>query len=178
MSNGTAILKLVPHDTRDEVVDYVKHWTERTELPKTKLVGWLGVGTSKFYQWQDRYGHANEHNGQIPRDLPFARREAVTALKVSYDSNDAAMAGIDARLREAYRPQAGTSAAALARTIAGVQAVYARNIFPAMKVTWGTYPNNIGHVAFQGCFRCHDDNHKATDGTAIKQDCESCHAMP
>jgi transposase InsO family protein len=50
------------------VVDYVKHWTERTELSKTRLIGWLGVGNSKFYQWQDRYGLANEHNGQVPRD--------------------------------------------------------------------------------------------------------------
>jgi transposase InsO family protein len=50
-------------------VDYVKRWTERTELPKTRLIGWLGVGTSKFYAWQDRYGQANEHNGQVPRDF-------------------------------------------------------------------------------------------------------------
>jgi putative transposase len=47
----------------------VKRWTERTELPKTRLIGWLGVGTSKFYSWQDRYGQANEHNGQVPRDF-------------------------------------------------------------------------------------------------------------
>jgi putative transposase len=51
------------------VVAYVKHWTQRTELPKTRLIGWLGVGTSKFYTWQDRYGQANEHNGQVPRDF-------------------------------------------------------------------------------------------------------------
>jgi transposase InsO family protein len=51
------------------VVDYVQRWTERTKLPKTRLIGWLGVGTSKFYQWQDRYGQANEHNGQVPRDF-------------------------------------------------------------------------------------------------------------
>jgi putative transposase len=51
------------------VVDYVKHWSERTELPRTRLVRWLGLGTSKFYQWQDRYGQANEHNGQVSRDF-------------------------------------------------------------------------------------------------------------
>jgi putative transposase len=51
------------------VVDYVKRWSERTDLPRTRLIGWLGVGTSKFYQWQDRYGRANEHNGQVPRDF-------------------------------------------------------------------------------------------------------------
>jgi putative transposase len=59
----------VPHDTRDEVVDYVKRWSAQTELPKTRLIGWLSVGTSKFYQWQDRYGQANEHNGRVPRDF-------------------------------------------------------------------------------------------------------------
>jgi cytochrome c2 len=32
-------------------------------------------------------------------------------------------------------------------------------------------------MAFQGCFRCHDDNHKATSGKTIAQDCESCHSM-
>ena len=47
----------------------MKRWSERTDLPKTRLIGWLGVGTSKFYQWQDRYGQANEHNGQVPRDF-------------------------------------------------------------------------------------------------------------
>ena len=51
------------------MVDYVQRWTERTELPKTRLIGWLGVGTSKFYTWQERYGLANEHNGQVPRDF-------------------------------------------------------------------------------------------------------------
>jgi hypothetical protein len=47
-----------------------------------------------------------------------------------------------------------------------------------MKVGWGTYANNMGHVAFPGCFRCHDDNHIAADGEAISQDCQSCHDMP
>jgi hypothetical protein len=115
--------------------------------------------------------------GNIARELPFARREAVAALKTEYPTKDAALAGIDAKLREVYKPQAGSSAAALARTVAGVQGLYASNVFPKMKVGWATYPNNLGHMAFQGCFRCHDDNHKATSGKTIAQDCESCHSM-
>ena len=59
-----------------------------------------------------------------------------------------------------------------------MQQIYERNVFPAMKVKWGTYPDNIGHVFFNGCFRCHDDNHKSADGSVIKQDCETCHAIP
>ena len=50
------------------MVDYVNHWTQRTEVPKRRLLSWIGLGTSKFYQWHSRYGMANEHNGQIPRD--------------------------------------------------------------------------------------------------------------
>jgi hypothetical protein len=58
------------------------------------------------------------------------------------------------------------------------QDVWSRNVFPAMNVTWGTYVNQLGHVDGPGCFRCHDDNHKAADGRVIRQDCELCHAMP
>jgi putative transposase len=54
---------------RDEIVDYVRHWTGRTELSTRKLLGWLGLGTSKFYDWRTRYGQANEHNSQVPRDF-------------------------------------------------------------------------------------------------------------
>jgi hypothetical protein len=46
-----------------------------------------------------------------------------------------------------------------------------------MKVSWSTYKNNIGHVDFPGCFRCHDDTKKTADGLVIKQDCELCHKM-
>ena len=49
-------------------MDYVAHWTERTELAAGKLVKWLGISSSKFYDWKQRYGQANEHNGQVPRD--------------------------------------------------------------------------------------------------------------
>jgi transposase InsO family protein len=58
----------VPHDTRDEIVDYVNYWTKRTELPARRLLGWLGLGTSKFHDWKHRYGMANEHNALVPRD--------------------------------------------------------------------------------------------------------------
>lgn len=54
-------------------------------------------------------------------------------------------------------------------------AVYDRSVFPSMKVTWGTYPNNIGHTDYPGCFRCHDDNHVAKDGETTSNSCSLCH---
>jgi len=59
----------VPHDTRDEVVDFFRRWSEKTEIGVGKFITWLGIRSSKFYQWQQRYGRVNEHNGWIPRDF-------------------------------------------------------------------------------------------------------------
>lgn len=35
--------------------------------------------------------------------------------------------------------------------------LYTENVFPRMKVTWGTHTNQRFHVESTGCFRCHDD---------------------
>jgi len=58
----------VPHDLRDQVVDFVRRWSDKTEIPAVRLVGWAGLGRSKFFDWKSRYGKVNEHNGWIPRD--------------------------------------------------------------------------------------------------------------
>jgi len=55
--------------------------------------------------------------------------------------------------------------------------LYSQNVFPDMKVTWGTHPNNIGHMEYPGCFRCHDGDHNAKDGKSITQDCAVCHNL-
>jgi len=46
-----------------------------------------------------------------------------------------------------------------------------------MKVDWRTHPNNIGHLYFPGCFRCHDDEHVSADGKVVRKDCDICHAV-
>jgi putative transposase len=53
----------VPHDVRDQIVDFVRRWSEATEIGAGRFVGWLGVTASKFCDWRERYGRANEHNG-------------------------------------------------------------------------------------------------------------------
>jgi putative transposase len=51
------------------VVDYVRYWSRRTGIGYRRIVQWIGIPRSKFYQWQERYGKVNEHNGWIPRDF-------------------------------------------------------------------------------------------------------------
>jgi len=55
--------------------------------------------------------------------------------------------------------------------------IYLRNVFPDMRVTWGTRPNNLGHNDSPGCFRCHDGNHQSADGKTITNDCSACHQI-
>jgi hypothetical protein len=61
------------------VVDYVRYWTDKTEIAVANMVNWIGITRSKFYDWQFRYGKVNEHNAWIPRDfwLTAAERKAI-----------------------------------------------------------------------------------------------------
>jgi len=58
----------VQPDLRDRIVDFVRERAAQTELPAARLVAWIGISASKFYDWRRRYGKVNEHNAWIPRD--------------------------------------------------------------------------------------------------------------
>jgi hypothetical protein len=77
-----------------------------------------------------------------------------------------------------YASRGNVDPRTVTRAVNAAQEIWSTNVFPAMKVTWGTYPSHIGHVDTQGCFRCHDDSHKTADGKVISQDCELCHSNP
>lgn len=64
---------------RDSLVDFTATWSEKTEIPADRFIGWLGIQRGKFYNWKKRYGKVNEHNGHIPRDhwLTPAEKQAI-----------------------------------------------------------------------------------------------------
>ncbi len=113
--------------------------------------------------------------GGIDRTLPFVRREGVRLVKSTYPSSEAAGQAIEQELRRVYASSGADVAPQVTRTASALRAIYARNVFPDMKVTFGTYPDNLGHTTSSGCFRCHDGTLVAKDGTAISSDCEFCH---
>jgi hypothetical protein len=117
-------------------------------------------------------------SASIARELPFVRREGVRLVKASYPSEGEAMSAIESGLRSFYQSQGGSvDAQTLSRSIAGLQGVYRRNVFPSMMVSFGSYPTNRGHFTSTGCFRCHDDSHTASDGSTISAECELCHTQ-
>lgn len=119
--------------------------------------------------------------GEIDRDLPFIRRQAVAALETSYDSHEAARSGIADEITAFYAASYPELAVGSSEEINAATAVlgdiYSSNVFPQMKVEWGTYPDHIGHEASDGCYRCHNDEHATSDGEVISQDCDTCHAI-
>jgi hypothetical protein len=111
--------------------------------------------------------------GQISAKLPFVKKRAVEILSAKYATREEAARKIPLAFAGFYG--AGFAASDVARASAATVDIYNRNIFPAMNVTWGRYPNNIGHENFPGCWRCHDSNHSAKNGDTITQDCNACH---
>jgi nitrate/TMAO reductase-like tetraheme cytochrome c subunit len=119
--------------------------------------------------------------GQINPKLPFIKKEAVAVLHQEHANRDTAPAEIEASINAYYRTNypavASGNAGDIKNAIGAVQAIYLRNVFPEMKVSWGTYANNLGHTDFPGCFRCHDGDHQSADGRSIPNDCGTCHNL-
>lgn len=120
--------------------------------------------------------------GELSSTLPFVKKKGVELLKTSYSSQEEAAAKLPMDLTDFYRQNYPDLFKARPEDIhqAGqsILAIYNRNVFPDLKVTWGTYPNNLGHTDFPGCFRCHDASHVEVGGEAtITQDCSACHEL-
>jgi hypothetical protein len=136
---------------------------------------------SHTFELPDRAVDRALTEGRISAELPYIKKKGVELLKVEYPDRATAERRIGEDLTEYYRasyPEVlRKSRSAVEQAAAELRAIYGKNVFPNMKVGWGTYPNNIGHENFVGCFRCHDDNHKSAEGSTITQDCEACHAL-
>ncbi len=167
---------------------------KRTYLPKTgptapgPEAGWRTMDcidchnrpTHQFRSAEWELDQALE-NGRIDRTLPFVRREAMKALTAGYGSVEEARAGITAALVGFYgkeRPEVlAARRPAVEAAAKELSEAWARNVWPQMKITWGTYPSQLGHTDTTGCFRCHDEEHATADGKALSQDCGLCHTL-
>jgi hypothetical protein len=111
---------------------------------------------------------------EIDPGLPWIKTNAVYALTGKYANGEEAREGIATFLAGQY-----PNDPRIRQAIPVVQQIYQDNFFPEMKASWNLYPDNIGHMIWPGCFRCHDGKHKSEDGLkAIKaNDCNACHII-
>jgi nitrate/TMAO reductase-like tetraheme cytochrome c subunit len=119
--------------------------------------------------------------GAVSPDLPWVHKESLELLKANYSTTAEASAKIPAQLADFYRTQHPEVMAAKAELVKAsgdaLVNIFTHNVFPEMKVTWGTHPNHIGHTNYPGCWRCHDADHTSKDGKTITQDCSACHNL-
>ena len=57
----------------------MRYWGTRVGVAATQLLTWLGIPSSKYYDWCLRYGQPNAHNAQVPRGswLLATERQAI-----------------------------------------------------------------------------------------------------
>jgi nitrate/TMAO reductase-like tetraheme cytochrome c subunit len=111
--------------------------------------------------------------GEISTKVPFLRSQMVEALGEEHPAGTDASQAITDRLTKSF----GTATPEARQAVQVAQRLYRENVFPRMKITWGTYTNNLFHINDTGCFRCHDDTHtvKGNADKKVRQDCELCH---
>lgn len=119
--------------------------------------------------------------GLIDPDLPEIKKTAVEAMVKGYPTEAEALKQIAAFITDFYRTRypriSERQEKEIQQAILATQAAYSRNIFPIMKASWLDYPNDIGHFLFPGCMRCHDGKHASSTGTAVPNNCRSCHII-
>ncbi|MFT3764229.1 MAG: NapC/NirT family cytochrome c [Minicystis sp.] len=120
--------------------------------------------------------------GVLSASLPFIKSVAVDALSKKYADRAAAHAGLKHDVETFYQQKYPDLLAArdkdITKAVDAVLGIYDRNVFPEMKVGWDTYPSNIGHRYWSGCFRCHDGKHVSPAGKVLPSDCSVCHSEP
>ncbi|MCU0452932.1 MAG: NapC/NirT family cytochrome c [Bacteroidetes bacterium] len=120
-------------------------------------------------------------SGRIDKTLPSMKSLAVETLEGKYATEAEAHEKIEQAIRAFYATNHADVAlakrASIGGAIASVQKVYSNNYFPEMNTSWHAFPNNIGHLYFPGCFRCHDGKHVSDDGKVISKDCNVCHSI-
>lgn len=116
--------------------------------------------------------------GLISRELPFIKREGLRLLEGDYGTHEEACRKVDQGLRAFYEKEypdvAKDKAKELAAASDALGRIYTRNVFPEMRVAWNTYPDFKSH---DGCYRCHDNEHKTDEGKKISKKCEPCHEV-
>lgn len=119
--------------------------------------------------------------GMIRHDIPFIKKTSMEILRETFTDSDTARMKIRDGINEFYKanyPDLYSSRkSSIDSAVVGVQEGFSQNTFPRMKVTYDAYPEHIGHLESNGCFRCHNGTFKSEQGHTITKDCNLCHTI-
>ena len=102
-------------------------------------------------------------------------------LRDNFSDRDSALMKIEQTITSYYKTNLNDyyekNKVLIDSSIASIQQAFVVNTFPKMKVKYDNYPEHIGHLESDGCFRCHNDVFKSADGRKISKDCNLCHSI-
>jgi hypothetical protein len=120
-------------------------------------------------------------NGAVSKDLPFVKKVAMGILRQNFKNRDTALIMIRDSLvnfyKSGYSDYYKNNTGIIDSSIASIEKAFSQNTFPAMRVTYDVYPEHIGHLESDGCFRCHNGAFKSDRGRTITRDCNLCHTI-
>ncbi len=118
---------------------------------------------------------------EISEDIPYIKRTAMGILRNTFTDKDTALMQIEEGIVNYYKSDFGDfyekNKAKIDESISSLKKAYSQNTFPGMKVTYDVYPDHIGHMEVEGCFRCHNDSFTSDNGRKITRDCNLCHTI-
>jgi hypothetical protein len=118
---------------------------------------------------------------RIDPELPYVKAKGVELLAKEYKTTDEALRTIADEMQAYYKTNFPKvyefKQLQIKQAVDELENIYRNNFFPEMNVRWDTYPDNIGHLTWKGCYRCHDGNHVSKAGQVISHDCNSCHTI-
>ena len=119
--------------------------------------------------------------GTISKEIPFIKKVSMEVLRQTFTDTDTALMTIRDQITDFYKTGYqefhSKNTAIIDSSVSAIQKAFSQNTFPNMAVTYDAYPDHIGHLESEGCFRCHNDAFVSESGRKITRDCNLCHTI-
>jgi hypothetical protein len=199
--NPSVNIEYISENDKREVITYVKYTNKETgnvtvfKNPDTPVsdsaVSSTNLRTMDCIDCHNRPSHNYNSppvyfdkvllTGAVSKDIPFIKKVAMGVLRNTFTSKDTALMQIKDEIVNYYKSDFSNYFAAntekINQSVESIQRSFSQNTFPAMKVAYDVYPEHIGHLETEGCFRCHNDAFTSEDGKKITRDCNLCHSI-
>jgi hypothetical protein len=199
--NPDVNIEYISENDKREVITYVKYINKKTgqvevfRNPDTpvsdSLISASNIRTMDCIDCHNRPTHNYNSppvyfdkamlSGNISKNIPFLKKTAMDILRDTFSNKDTALITIRENILNYYKTEQSSFYAAnsesIDKSITAIQHAFSQNTFPAMKVTYDVYPEHIGHLETEGCFRCHNGSFTSENGSKITKDCNLCHTI-
>ncbi len=199
--NPNVQIEYISENDKREVIDYVKYTNKKTgvvtifrdennpvsdsliQASEKRTMDCIDCHNRPSHNYKSPSFYVNQAmlTGGVSRDIPYIKQVAMGILASKFRTTDTAMIAIESGITDYYKQNYpdyyDNNKDIINNSIAAIKDGFNKNTFPAMKVSYDVYPEHIGHLESNGCFRCHNGTFKSDNGQVISRDCNLCHTI-